>query len=263
MEVSPSSSNSGLIFVNFNQDFGCFVAVTSDGFRIFNSDPLRQNKTECKSFTTLAQSIKIEGDNSSIYLGPAITDVVENKARVVKAEMLFRCSPVALIVNPLLSPMEALTGSSPINKNYRVIIWDDLKQRSVIELEFAHEVKAVRLRRDKIIVVLPTMIKVYTFTPAPSQLHVFDTVPNPKGLCALSPTSDKALLAFPVSPETSAIINNKISSTGIGRVQIVDLARPDHQPVTIVAHDTKLSCIQLNIQGIFEVLFTFLCCWLA
>ena len=91
--------------------------------------------------------------------------------------MLFRCSPVALVVNPLLSPTEA---STPINKSYRVIIWDDLKQRSVIELEFAHEVKAVKLRRDKIIVVLPHMIKVFTFTPAPSQLHVFDTVPNPK-----------------------------------------------------------------------------------
>ncbi len=113
--------------------------------------------------------------------------------------MLFRCSPVALVVNPLFSPMEAMGASanaSTINKSYRVIIWDDLKQRSVIELEFAHEVKGVKLRRDKIIVVLPQMVKVYTFTPAPTQLHVFDTVSNPKGLCALSPTSDKALLVY-------------------------------------------------------------------
>ena len=98
--------------------------------------------------------------------------------------MLFRCSPVALVVNPLLSPLEAMgAGSNPsgVNKSYRVIIWDDLKQRSVIELEFSHEVKCVKLRRDKIIVVLPHIIKVYTFTPAPTQLHVFDTVPNPKG----------------------------------------------------------------------------------
>ena len=83
-----------------------------------------------------------------------------------QAEMLFRCNPVALVVNPLLNSMEAMGASnSPINKSYRVVIWDDLKQRSVIELEFAHEVKAVKLRRDKIIVVLPQMIKVYTFTP--------------------------------------------------------------------------------------------------
>jgi len=250
MESSPSTANSGLVFVNFNQDFGCFVAVTSDGFRIFNADPLRQNKTECKSFLALAETVKNDGENSSVYLGPTISDIVDGKARVVKAEMLFRCNPVALVVNPLLNSMEAMGASnSPINKSYRVVIWDDLKQRSVIELEFAHEVKAVKLRRDKIIVVLPQMIKVYTFTPAPTQLHVFDTVPNHKGLCALSSTSDKALLAFPVPQTISAIVNNKISSTGIGRVQIVDLANPDNQPVTIVAHDTRLSNIQLNIQG--------------
>lgn len=156
--------------------------------------------------------------------------------------MLFRCSPVALVVNPLMSPMEAMGASSePVNKSYKVIIWDDLKQRSVIELEFSHEVKAVKLRRDKIIVVLPHMIKVYTFTPAPTQLFVFDTTQNPKGLCALSPTSDKALLAFPVTSESSvaAKVNNKISSNGIGRIQIVDLAHPDNKPVTIVAHDAR------------------------
>ena len=163
--------------------------------------------------------------------------------------MLFRCSPVALVVNPLLNSMEAMGGATSVNKSYRVIIWDDLKQRSVIELEFAHEVRAVKLRRDKIVVVLPNMIKVFTFQPAPTQLHVFDTVLNMKGLCALSPTSDKALLAFPVSGEVSAVQNANISSTGLGRVQIVDLAHPDNQPITIVAHDTKLSCLQMNIQG--------------
>ena len=37
----------------------------------------------------------------------------------------------------------------------------------------------------------------------------------------------------------SAKVNNKISASGVGRVQIVDLAHPDNQPITIVAHDTK------------------------
>ena len=88
METSPTIVNSGLVFVNFNQDFGCFVAVTSEGFRIFNSDPLRQNKTECKSFITLAEIVKNDGENSSVYLGPAISDVVEGKARVVKVNTI-------------------------------------------------------------------------------------------------------------------------------------------------------------------------------
>ena len=92
MESSPSTANSGLVFMNFNQDFGCFVAVTSEGFRIFNADPLRQNKTECKSFSALAETVKNDGENSSVYLGPTITDVVDGKARVVKVT-IFRFSP--------------------------------------------------------------------------------------------------------------------------------------------------------------------------
>ena len=100
-----------------------------------------------------------------------------------QAEMLFRCSPVALVVNPLMGPMEAMGASTnePLHKSHKIVIWDDLKQRSMIELEFSHEIKAVKLRRDKIIVVLPQMVKVYTFSSSPTQLNVYDTAPNPKG----------------------------------------------------------------------------------
>ena len=102
--------------------------------------------------------------------------------------------------------------------------------------------------------------KVYTFTASPQQLHVFDTAPNWRGLCSLSPSSANSLLAFPAPevdvPNVFTSLSDINSSTAdtqksqaskafsgashtTGNVKLIDLANTDKQPIIVPAHDSK------------------------
>ncbi|KNC76317.1 WD repeat domain phosphoinositide-interacting protein 3, partial [Sphaeroforma arctica JP610] len=116
-----------------------------------------------------------------------------------------------------------------------VLVWDDRKQKEVIELEFKSAVTGVRLRRDRIVVALANKLFVYTFNPTPQKLNVIETADNPNGLIALCPNTAMSILAFPGRQP--------------GHVQLIDLSNPKRSPTIIAAHETALSCLSINIQG--------------
>lgn len=126
-------------------------------------------------------------------------------------------------------------GERPLYPTNRVQIWEDLTKSVMLKLDFNYPVLGIRLRRDRIVVIMEKMIKVYTFTQNPTQLHIFETHTNPKGLCSLCPNSDSALLAFPWNKP--------------GTVQLIDLGNADKNYLNITAHSSEIACMSLNNQG--------------
>lgn len=114
-----------LLFLGFNQDFGCLAVGTNTGFIIYNVDPFRE--TFRRLFT-----------NGGIGI----------------VEMLFRCNLIAIVGG----------GRNPRYPTNKVIIWDDHQSKCIGELMVKYEVLAVRLRRDRVVVVVEKKVYVHRFS---------------------------------------------------------------------------------------------------
>lgn len=109
--------------MGFNQDAGCFTCGTSGGFRIFNTFPFKD------------------------------TFHREFDGGIGIVEMLYRTNIIALVGG----------GESPKFPPNKVMLWDDSQMKCIGELNFKSEVRGVRLRKDKIMVILEYKIYVYNF----------------------------------------------------------------------------------------------------
>jgi len=112
--------------VRFNQTGGCFACGTESGFRVYNCDPFKE--TIRRNFAQKRSSLCMIGG-----------------VRII--EMLFRSNLFAIVFHP----------------GEKVYIWDDHQEVFIGELTFHTQVLGVRLRRDKIVVVLAQKIFIYNF----------------------------------------------------------------------------------------------------
>uniref|UniRef100_A0A8C3HW04 WD repeat domain 45 n=1 Tax=Chrysemys picta bellii TaxID=8478 RepID=A0A8C3HW04_CHRPI len=197
----------GVNSLRFNQDQSCFCCAMESGVRIYNVEPLME---------------KGHLDHEQV-------------GSVALVEMLHRSNLLAIVGG----------GGNPKFSEISVLIWDDAregkggKDKLVLEFTFTKPALAVRMRHDKIIIVLRNRIYVYSFPENPTKLFEFDTRDNPKGLCDLCPSLEKQLLVFP--------------GHKCGSLQLVDLSSTQpgtsSAPFTINAHQGEIACVSLNQPG--------------
>ncbi|KAE8692021.1 Autophagy-related protein 18a [Hibiscus syriacus] len=194
--VAPAALPPSIFRISFNQDHGCFAAGIDHGFRIYNCDPFRE---------IFRRDFDREGGIGVV-------------------EMLFRCNILALVGG----------GPDPQYPPNKVMIWDDHQSRCIGELSFRSEVRSVRLRRDRIVVVLEQKIFVYNFTDL-KLLHQIETIANPKGLCAVSQGAGSLVLVCPGLQK--------------GQVRVEHYA--SKRTKFIMAHDSRIACFVLSQDGQF------------
>jgi WD40 repeat protein len=155
MVESDEIPRSRILDISFNQDQGYFAISTEQGFHIFDSYPFK--------------------DTFSRNLDRGIGKIC----------MLFRSNILALVGG----------GIHPKYPTTKVILWDDHQVKSIGELSFKSDVKGVKLRKERIVVVLEQKVYIYLMSDL-KLLDAIDTYNNPLGLCAIS-SKEEIVIVIP------------------------------------------------------------------
>lgn len=191
VEHGATTPTDRILDISFNQDQGCFAVSTENGFSIYNSYPFKD--TFQRNFDS----------------GIGITS------------MLFRSNILALVGG----------GAKPKYSPKKVVLWDDHQSKIIGELSFKSEIKAVKLRKDRVVVGLEQRTYIYNLSDL-KLLDAVDTYDNPQGLCAIS-SKDDVILVVPDKQK--------------GHIHIIDYN--NNINLTQKAHESYISALGLNQDG--------------
>ena len=144
-------------------------------------------------------------------------------------EMLYRCNILALVGG----------GHSPKFVANKVIIWDDHQTKIIGEFKFTTPVKNVKLRKDKIFVILEQKIFVFDMDCF-KQLDTINTFENPNGIFAINTDPKVTVIAYP----------SDIEVNGDKRVGYVRIKSYENNTNALIsAHQSKIAFLALNHDG--------------
>jgi hypothetical protein len=111
--ATAGEAKNQILFIGFNQDYGCFAVGTNSGFQIWNCDPLKERFRRgmvCFFFSPNCTYKYVQA--SELFL-------IEFDGGIGIVEMLFRCNILALVGG----------GKNPKYPTNKVMVWDDFQNK--------------------------------------------------------------------------------------------------------------------------------------
>lgn len=230
LELCVRSKEPKLLNVAFNQDQSCFAVCSDNGFRVFSTYPMEMKMERDFSVATTEEDAKKKGviSNGAVSVPP------KSNGGIAIVKMLYKTNYVALVGG----------GKKPRFPLNKLCIWDDLKEKTSIVLNFITPILNVHLSRTHIVVILKNMALVYSFKSRPELLFSFDTLDNDYGVSDLAVSDSVSVCAFP--------------GRAVGQIHIVDIANDvsvgnsdrEKKSVSLIrAHKNAIRCICLSPSG--------------
>ncbi|CAI0427673.1 unnamed protein product [Linum tenue] len=131
-------------------------------------------------------------------------------------------------------------GEQPSLSPRRLCLFNSTTGTSLRELNFLTSILAVRLNKKRLVVVLQEKTFIYDSNSL-AILDTIDTIPNPKGLCAFSPSLDGCFLALPASTSKGSVLLYNVMEVHLHCEVVVDND----------AHRAPLAAMSLSSSGTY------------